>query len=532
MELDEVLALVVALGSGMLLVRLFRDGWRGNWGWKFLSFVLGATGAASWLFEPRGGVPSAAAWFALVLVPLAINRRVNRAILEQRFGAARKLARLGRWLHPVDGFWQQPVLIEALELAHKGEVERATAILEPFRARRTPLATLATLQIFRLRGAWEELLVWVRGTFGEEIATRDANFATVTLRALGETGDLNGLVSLHARQARLLESPNHAGSQTLARLMVFAFTGDAATTERILSSSLAGLPAATREFWLATAEIAGGQGARAKERLESASRSGDAIVRKAVERRLTQALGSPSELTKESRAALDAMRVAWDQEERYGTTKVLPRGALRGVKLVLAANLIVFLAEAALGGLKDEESLLKAVVRLGALVPERVLAGEWWRVPAAMFLHFGLVHLALNMLGLIALGRMVEATLRTKRFLLVYALSGLGSMLACTFFYAAHGRGSEPVVGASGAIMGLVGAAAAIALRGWWRERARVARRQFFWVLTIVALQSGLDLAIPEVSFTGHMSGTILGFLVAALLHHEGTSPHRGPHLT
>ncbi|HEY3417428.1 MAG TPA: rhomboid family intramembrane serine protease, partial [Armatimonadota bacterium] len=49
-------------------------------------------------------------------------------------------------------------------------------------------------------------------------------------------------------------------------------------------------------------------------------------------------------------------------------------------------------------------------------------------------------------------------------------------------------------------------------------EKSAYARRQLTMVITIVALQAVFDFMTPQVSFVGHLSGAILGFLTATLL--------------
>ena len=523
MDLGEVCAVLVALGSLMLLVRLFRGAaWRSNLGWKAIALALLAASLAAWHSAPDVGGPLVAlAWALAVIVPTSLNRRVARAILEQRFDAARRLSRILRVLHPMDGLWLQPRLVEALALGQRGEIDAAVELLASC-GEDAVVGPIAALHVFRLRGAWAELLAWVSKR-SPDLAASDVTFAGPCLRAFGETGDPNGLVADYVRRARALAVPANVTTQAIARLMVFAFAGDEASTAQLLGSLLAGMPRASRELWLATAEIAAGHPDKGRARLEAARADADPVTRASIERRLSIPLAPATELTPASLAVLESMRREWDQEVRYTTRPPLPASAFLGTTALLFLNFVGFGLEWLGGGTEDETTL----TRLGALVPGRVLAGEWWRVATAMFLHYGPVHLALNMVALAALGRTIEATLGTRRFLLAYAVSGLGSMVVCTLGYAAAGREDFVVVGASGAIMGLVGAAAAIALRGWRTERANVAGRRLLSVLAIVGLQSAVDLSIKEVSFTGHISGVVFGFLVVAFVRHAGTEARK-----
>jgi membrane associated rhomboid family serine protease len=74
------------------------------------------------------------------------------------------------------------------------------------------------------------------------------------------------------------------------------------------------------------------------------------------------------------------------------------------------------------------------------------------------------------------------------------------------------------VVGASGSILGLIGASAAILVQAWVRHRAIAARRRLVSILLIVLLQAVFDLMTPQVSFTAHLSGAVFGFLIAGTM--------------
>src|SRR5262249_44105599 len=136
---------------------------------------------------------------------------------------------------------------------------------------------------------------------------------------------------------------------------------------------------------------------------------------------------------------------------------------------------------------------------LGALQPSWVIAGEWWRPVAATLLHYGFLHLTMNLLGLYVLGPYVEFALGRIRYVIVYFTSGVGMMLIVVLLARARLMTDEPLVGASGAIMGMIGATGAVTLRGFRVVRSRVALRRFGWMAVFVALQALFDKLIPEV---------------------------------
>jgi rhomboid protease GluP len=125
------------------------------------------------------------------------------------------------------------------------------------------------------------------------------------------------------------------------------------------------------------------------------------------------------------------------------------------------------------------------------------------------------------MLGLYLFGRLVEFALGVQRFLLLYLICAIGSMLAVAYMSILGYSPTNFAVGASGCIMGLVGAFAAILLIDWYRKRTRLAARSLRGILIIIILQVIFDLNTPHISFVGHTSGLIIGFVVGLILKHN-----------
>jgi membrane associated rhomboid family serine protease len=141
------------------------------------------------------------------------------------------------------------------------------------------------------------------------------------------------------------------------------------------------------------------------------------------------------------------------------------------------------------------------------LVPADVAAGEWYRLVTAGFLHAGPLHIAFNMIALWVLGRDLELVLGRLRYGLLYGVSLLGSSTAVTLL----GAPDRPVLGASGAVFGLMGGLV-IVLR-----RLRMSPGP---ALTMVAINVVLTFTIPGLSVLGHLGGLVTGLAVAAALVH------------
>jgi membrane associated rhomboid family serine protease len=149
------------------------------------------------------------------------------------------------------------------------------------------------------------------------------------------------------------------------------------------------------------------------------------------------------------------------------------------------------------------------VTELGALTPPFVREGQLWRLVTANLLHapMGLhLHIAMNMLALLGLALIVERPLGSLRTLVVIGASALGSMGASYIVR------YEEVVGASGIVMGLAGAALCLELQYperlpvWWR----LPRTLF---LAVLVIEGVLGFVIPVVAGAAHLGGFVGGYL-------------------
>ncbi len=152
----------------------------------------------------------------------------------------------------------------------------------------------------------------------------------------------------------------------------------------------------------------------------------------------------------------------------------------------------------------------------GAYIHNAVVRGQWWRIFTAFFLHAGLIHIGMNMFVLARIGPFLEEIVGPVRFLVIYLVSGICSTLAISFWFVVvlHTPGAAMMLGASGAIFGVLGALAAYALRaGNMRGRALGKR---LW--RDIAFMLFIGWIIPMVSNTGHVGGLLPGALFGLLI--------------
>ncbi len=181
--------------------------------------------------------------------------------------------------------------------------------------------------------------------------------------------------------------------------------------------------------------------------------------------------------------------------------------------LLIVANTLVFGAMV-LNGADLWHSPSGVQLAWGANFGPATQDGEWWRLGSAMFIHFGLLHLAFNMWALWDGGRLVERMYGHLRFIALYLGSGLaGNLLSLVV------QGNEAVSGgASGAIFGVYGALLACL----WRERRNLHIEEFRWLfwgaLAFSAVSIALGFLIPGIDNSAHIGGFITGILAGFIL--------------
>jgi rhomboid protease GluP len=180
--------------------------------------------------------------------------------------------------------------------------------------------------------------------------------------------------------------------------------------------------------------------------------------------------------------------------------------------VLILLNVVAFLFEISVGDLNDSEVLH----RVGALEPYAVIAlGEYWRLFTALFLHGGFTHLLFNVFALYILGPPLERSIGTIRFAACYLISGLASSAGVVGLTVLGFVQVDQLVGASGCIMGIVGAWAGFLVR---HRHAPQARQRLANVGLIVAIQIAFDLSTPQVSMAAHLCGLIAGFFLGMIL--------------
>lgn len=193
---------------------------------------------------------------------------------------------------------------------------------------------------------------------------------------------------------------------------------------------------------------------------------------------------------------------------------------------IFVAILIGFGVEIVTGAWLDGARL----AQLGAIVPEYIRGGEYWRLVTAMFLHGDgtivgdALHLGMNLLALFQLGSLYEVMFGTKRFVFIYFVTGIAASITSALRLEPFGAS----VGASGAIFGILGAFVFSVLRSprWRHERAakNLVAQCVFWILANIAIGA----RIPQIDNAAHIGGLIAGLILGAALPHNVKPPNPG----
>jgi membrane associated rhomboid family serine protease len=176
---------------------------------------------------------------------------------------------------------------------------------------------------------------------------------------------------------------------------------------------------------------------------------------------------------------------------------------------LIVINVIVFLSEGSFtfsggptGKVYEEGALfgsLRGFPTLG------VAHGQWWRIVTSGFMHENLIHIGFNMYVLYVLGQMLEPALGRLRFGVIYGVSLLTGSLGA-LLVTPH----SPTVGASGAVFGIMGAAAV-------EMRARQIPVMQSGVGGLILINLIISFTIPGISWGGHIGG-LIGGAVAMLI--------------
>ncbi|MEQ9366257.1 MAG: rhomboid family intramembrane serine protease [Leptospirales bacterium] len=157
------------------------------------------------------------------------------------------------------------------------------------------------------------------------------------------------------------------------------------------------------------------------------------------------------------------------------------------------------------------EAAFVALIQNFGLAPAAFWQGAFWQPLTSMFLHASLLHIFANMLGVWSIGSMLERGIGSGRYLWLYMISGFAGAL---LVLAADPGATRPTIGASGAVLGLLGAIAVLSPNSMllffvFPVRARTAALLIGVGSLLLEYTGGL----ATISHLGHLGGLVGGYL-------------------
>jgi membrane associated rhomboid family serine protease len=173
---------------------------------------------------------------------------------------------------------------------------------------------------------------------------------------------------------------------------------------------------------------------------------------------------------------------------------------------LLVVNALIFVVDYFILGHGDIGPLMAA----GAIIPQQIASGEYYRLITAGFLHFNITHIAFNSYALAQAGMVVENLYGTAAFAAIY---GAGLIAGNVLAYETTIGTNDVTAGASTAIMGLFGAMVALGLK-----TPPLRETLLKWASFPIIATLAVGFSTPGISNAGHIGGVIGGAIAGYLI--------------
>lgn len=202
------------------------------------------------------------------------------------------------------------------------------------------------------------------------------------------------------------------------------------------------------------------------------------------------------------------------REQRIVRTATGRPPALTVTAVIIAVNVAIFLVTRDLN--RSGAGIRRTITAEWSLWGPGVDAlGEWWRLVTGAFLHSNIAHVGMNMIMLFLLGRRLEQLVGVTRFGAIYAVSLLGGSAGALLH-----TPETPVVGASGAVYGVMGAL-------YLAEKLSGGDPWNNGVGSLIVINVVISFLIPNISIGGHLGGLVAGVLAGIAVGDQRPQPDR-----
>lgn len=180
--------------------------------------------------------------------------------------------------------------------------------------------------------------------------------------------------------------------------------------------------------------------------------------------------------------------------------------------MLILINVVMFLVTELLGSSENASHMIQMGAAWSPYILDR---GEYYRLFTCMFLHFGMQHLAMNMLSLAVLGGRLERTIGKLRYLMVCLTGGIMGNVLSLFWHTLIGQ-IDVSAGASGLVFAITGGLVCAVIR----LHGRVQDLSLRQVVIMAVLSIYLGFAATGVDNAAHLGGFLGGFLLTFLTWH------------
>lgn len=499
-----------------------------TWGFCLQSLAMLAAGLAGFIFPWASIACALVGWGIFVgsiIVPRSILTRLEKNLMLLNPDAAVADARALKFF-----FWGAPGrfwldVAGSMAAFIRGDAEEAEGLIASWRERRIPRSTRDGLNNYLLTGKvimrdWNGIIMEFQRIRDQSGGRAPYGVALSAARAYLELGLVaEALACLEMANLRSVRLTNEAIYMVF--LPFFSLAGAADELAGLLSQiGVSGLPLprCASLYWSGRCLAAQGKVGEARAVFQQAlslTPAKNTAWPERIEYQLARLDGKEDlmaapDWSYEIARASEILRRASLVSEIVAPRK--PSKAALALVLALSLSYLVthsFSILASTGTLAV--SLLS--FKWGVLDADLVKQGEIWRLVSYMFLHTHISHLALNLIGLWWFGRLTENFYGTGRFAFIFFACGILSGLAQTALSA-----DKLAVGASGAVMGLFGAAAAGIFRSKGILPKNVRLSELSWMLGLAVAQVLLDQIVPRVAVFAHLGGLVSGLALGLVL--------------
>jgi len=455
---------------------------------------------------------------------------------KERYGVAQRLLDVSDVLAPGSGAADEKAMFRAMREIRDGRIDNTVDALvaakhaAPEPARRAIDERIAMLYLAAYR--WSDAIAHAEAhlfgampdeALGEETAGMPLRRAlgiappvwVELLGAYGRTGDLDRAAEMLARLEDVAIGRDDASVWLhRGRLMFLALAGRPdAVRELIAPGRARHMTIAARTYWLAVALEQQGNTSAANAAYAKARSRSRGKPRQMIDEALARLADAP--VSAPQVALGDVATKVLARVEAAPVPAIATRVIERGPWVTNTLTLVIVTVSAVIAAFVGPTNDLGVLLRSGAIVHSFVASGEWWRLVSCVFIHIGLAHLLLNVLGLWVLGRIAEDMFGGARMLAIFGVAGVAG--ACASYVLTPNASA----GASGAVFGLLGAV--FVEISWHRARYRQAYTRGMWggLVIVTFAQIAYGFIYAGVDQWAHAAGLASGALLGLVL-----SPH------